>query len=52
MRADRFPVATGLYPLLLKVGKNLPHRVVDFYMYATLFIASRLSNYPDRIYSE
>jgi len=27
------------YPLLLKVGKDLPHRVVDFRKYATLFVA-------------
>jgi hypothetical protein len=40
------------YRLLLKVGNNLPHRVVDFRQHATLFVASRLSNYPDHLYSE
>jgi hypothetical protein len=41
-----------LYRLRLKVGKNLQHRLVDFRQYATLFVASCLSNYPDHLYSE
>jgi hypothetical protein len=40
------------YPLWLKMGKNLQHRLVDFRQYATLFGASCLSNYPDHLYSE
>ena len=43
---------SAFYPLGLKVGKNLQHRLVDFRQYATLFVASCLSNYPDRLYSE
>jgi len=36
---------------VVKVGKNLPCRVVDFCEYATLFVASRPSLYPDHLCS-
>src|SRR4029453_10645473 len=52
IRADRFPVTTGLYPLVLKVGKNLPYRVANSARMPTLFVAPRPSIYPDHLYSE
>ena len=36
---------------LVQVGKNLPCRVVNFCEYATLFVASRPSLYPDHFCS-
>jgi hypothetical protein len=50
--ASSINTALASYPVLLKVGKNLPCRVVDFRQYATLCVASCPLLYLDHLYSE